>query len=537
MKKKVFFVSLLLSLAIFGDSRPGLADSANPIPTDLLVRLEKEGWKTSAPGVMQHTVGSTVETLGFGDDGLRVKIQEMKAHLAFLRKEYSRHPSRELRQAIRAQRAEILRTQAAREAGELASSSEALVAAGANCSANYDATGRTFPLASQGAGARADSYFDNPCGYTGEVYAHAYAKASSAANVVTISTQSDPAPDTPRTGTHVSATAAVSVNGVKDCYSYSYSSVTSYDLGVTYSRSATNNACVDMNVRPFAQDAPMNQLLPASPLLDPGSAAMVANLNSTNWHRAQFRDGVPVYDASAGTLRTIVCTAAWGTCPLSQVPIHASWKPVWGTLSVIDSVNRKVYDFLDLATNPDGTVRINSDGTVSTFWGGVTSLDGNGQSPGANGANLSLVFGRVRVFEMERAATDPANAIQHALSFSTVYACPTWRYPATKSSGSSTAAGCIPMGSRVFLDSSASCSTVSPAGEKAICYALQKYGAYVTGRTKDVFNLELEVPTGGQPGGSAPDPYTGVGLGDNYGLKNIPWSKLKVAKDCQCTPY
>jgi hypothetical protein len=539
MKKMSFLVPLLLCLAIFGSSRPGLANSLNQIPTDLLIRLEKEGWKTAAPGVMQHTVGSTVETLGFGDDGLRFKIQEMKAHLAFLRKEFARHPSPELRRAIRAHRAEILRAQAAlRKAGELESSADALVATGANCSANYDATGRTFPLTSQGAGAQADAYFDNPCGYTGEVYAHAYARAISAANVITNSTQSDPAPDTPRIGTNVSAAAAVSVNGVKDCYSYSYSSVTSYDLEVSYSRSSTNTVCADnKNVRPFAQNAPMNLLLPSSPPLHPNSAAMVANLNSTNWHIAQFRGGVPVYDGSAGTPRTIVCTPGWGTCPLSQqpVPIHASWKPVYGAISVIDHTNRKIYDFYEVTTNLDGTVKINSDGTVTTTWGGVTSLDGDGQSPGANGANLSYLFGRVRVFEMQRAASDPVNAIQHALSFGSVYVCPTYRYPATKSVGNSTAAGCIPMGSRVFLDSSANCSTVSPVGEKAICYALQKYGAYATGGSSDVFRLDLEVPTDGQPGGSAPDPYTGVGLGNDYGLKNIPWDRLKVAADCRCS--
>jgi hypothetical protein len=539
MKKMSFLVPLLLCLAIFGNPRPGLANSWNQIPTDLLIRLEKEGWKTAAPGVMQHTVGNTVETLGFGDDGLRFKIKELKAHLAFLRKEFARHPSLELRRAIRAHRAEILRAQEAlRKAGELDSSADALVATGANCSANYDATGRTFPLATQGTGAQADAYFDNPCGYTGEVYAHAYARAISAANVITSSTQSDPAPDTPRVGTNVSATASVSVNGVKDCYSYSYSSVTSYDLEVTYSRSATNTECADnKNVRPFAQDAPMNLLLPNSPPLHPNSAAIVANLNSANWHGAKFRDGIPVFDGGAGTPRTIVCSAVWGTCPLSQqpVPIHASWKPTFGSLSVIDYTNRKVYDFYEVATNLDGTVKINSDGTVTTTWGGVTSLDGDGQSPGATGSNLPHLFGIVRVFEMARAASDPVNAVQHALAFGSMYVCPTYRYPATKSSGSSTSAGCIPMGSRVFLDSSANCSTVSPVGERAICYALQKYGAYATGRTGDTFKLGLEIPTDGQPGGSAPDPYTGAGLGDDYGLKSIPWDRLKVAADCRCS--
>jgi hypothetical protein len=206
-------------------------------------------------------------------------------------------------------------------------------------------------------------------------------------------------------------------------------------------------------------------------------------------------------------------------------------------MSVIDYPNRKVYDLFDPVINPDGTVKINSDGTVTVDWGGVATLDGNGQSIGANGSDLSNLFGVVRVFEMARAASDPANAIQHALAFTSQYACPTWRYPALKSAGSSTVAGCIPMGSRVFLDSFADCSTVAPVGEKAICYALQKYGAYVIGRTSNPFNLQLEFVTNGLPGGSGPDPYAAVGLGDNYGLKNVPWSRLKVAKDCQCTPY
>jgi hypothetical protein len=183
-------------------------------------------------------------------------------------------------------------------------------------------------------------------------------------------------------------------------------------------------------------------------------------------------------------------------------------------------------------------VKINSDGTVTMRWGNVADLDGKG-SPGVNGADLSHLFGLVRVFEMERAASDPANAIQHALAFVSNYVCSTTsRYPATKTNGYFSGAGCIPMGSRVFLDSTADCSTATPVGEKAICYALQKYGAYAVGTTSSAFSLEFEVPTAGQPGGSGADPYPGVGFtGDYYGMPNIPWSKLKVAKDCQCMPY
>lgn len=269
---------------------------------------------------------------------------------------------------------------------------------------------------------------------------------------------------------------------------------------------------------------------------------MVTNLNSSRHTASLDEYGIPVFDASAGTPRTIVCTRAWGTCGVSLQPvaIHASWKPSRGngSMSVIDHANRKVYDFIEVARNSDGTVMINTDGTVSAGWGSVSDLDGNGRSHAMNGASLSHLFGTARAFEMERAATDPANAIRHALAFTTKYACSTFRYPAVQSNGSYTGTGCVPVGARVFLDSGADCSTVSPVGEKAVCYALQKYGAYVIGTGGSTFSVKLEVPTEGQTGGSGPDPYPGVGIvGDYYSMVNIPWSRLKVAPDCQCSPY
>ncbi|HSK77551.1 MAG TPA: hypothetical protein VLQ45_13960 [Thermoanaerobaculia bacterium] len=77
---------------------------------------------------------------------------------------------------------------------------------------------------------------------------------------------------------------------------------------------------------------------------------------------------IPGSAESAGTPRTILCTKTWGTCSLSQklVPIHPSWKPASGTegaMTVIDYTNRKIYDFYQVVTNPDGTVMINADGT------------------------------------------------------------------------------------------------------------------------------------------------------------------------------
>jgi hypothetical protein len=532
MKEKLFLVTLLLGLSL---SVPGFAASSN---------LEEEGWTPAAPGVMQRNLeNGKVETLGFGADGLRFQLNELKTHLAFLRKEASLHPSRRLRLAIRAQRAEVLRVEAAlKKTGGLQSSQEAILAEGGDCPVNYDATADAFPV-TQGVSAGANASFNNDCAYSGEVYAHAYARATNAANQIATITQSDPAPNTSRIGDNVTAAATAGVNGVTDCYSYAYASVLNYDLGVSYAVSDANTLCSGtVGVRPFANDAPPNVALPASPALDPNSAAIVANLNSGQHNASLYRSGKPAYDASAGTPRTIVCTKSWGTCSasLQPVPINAAWKPSAGSdgaMAVIDTANRKIYDFYQAAKNADGTVKINADGTVTASWGNVVNLDGYGGEAAVNGSGLSNLFGTVRVFEMERAAADPANAIQHALAFNTSVACNTNRYPATQTNGSATGTGCIPVGARVFLDSAADCSTVTPVGQKAICYALKKYGAYATNTGSAPMGLWFETPSGGQPGGSAADPYPGVGLtSDGIDLPNIPWSRLKVAADCRCSP-
>lgn len=242
MKKQLLFLPLLLGLTL-GSSRPGLA--AASLPADKLDSLLEAGWTEVQPGVMQRTLDNgTVETLGYGENGLRFRLTEMEEHLAFLKKELARRPSSELRKAIRSYQAEIRRVQKSLQAGgsgPLASSAEGLVA-GTGCTANYDGVASVLPL-TKGASAEADAYFENGCGYTGEVYAHAYAKATSAANEVITMTLSDPGPNLTRVGGNVAASAAVTVHGVKDCYAYSYASVMSYDVDLTYSVSATNSTC------------------------------------------------------------------------------------------------------------------------------------------------------------------------------------------------------------------------------------------------------------------------------------------------------
>jgi hypothetical protein len=264
MKSKQLFVCLLLGLALLGAARTGLTNPSTPIDPDLLSHLEKEGWTQVRPGVMQRGLGGNrVETLGFGAEGLRFQLKEMRANLAFLRQRYAQSPSRDLRIAIRSTRGQILRLQealkgalkTARPSGGLELSTGSIIAQGTNCLANYDAVAFAFPLA-QGVGANARTWFNNTCGSTGEVWAQAYAEATTADGTRVTMTKVDPvtAPGTPRFGGDINASASVNlVDGVSACLARSYASVTNYDLEITYFQSDNTGECVAILPAPWVK--------------------------------------------------------------------------------------------------------------------------------------------------------------------------------------------------------------------------------------------------------------------------------------------
>lgn len=244
MRRKVFLVCLLLCLAVFGSSRPGLTESSSLIPVDLFDHLQKQGWIEVTPGVMQRSLGGNrVETLGFGAAGLRFELRKMKTHLADLREAYAQQPSRQLRVTIRSHRAQILRVEEAlkkaQAAGGLEVSAESLIDSGSSCSATYDAVAIAYPR-----GAKASAYYNSPCGEIGEVYTHSKSSSVMEDGSDILSTKSDPALNTPRIGSNVSASATTSVPGATNCHSYAYASVLSYDTGLTYAQDDNNYLCV-----------------------------------------------------------------------------------------------------------------------------------------------------------------------------------------------------------------------------------------------------------------------------------------------------
>jgi hypothetical protein len=248
MKRKV---SLALCLALLGVATvlPSRAEvEKENASSDPYAQLIAEGWQVVSPGVLQRDLGpGKVETLGFGAEGLRQRLKELRQHLVYLQSQLKKKPSQDLRKAIQAQRTQINRVlralKTAPSYNELSSATGA-ASAGIDCVIKYGAHVNAFYLTNaQGVNATSDAYFNSNCAQIGEVYATSHGKARGTDGILYQQTKADPSTGV-RSGVNVSANGSITpVNGVKECYSYSYASMTSYDLGVTYAQSVENSLC------------------------------------------------------------------------------------------------------------------------------------------------------------------------------------------------------------------------------------------------------------------------------------------------------
>ena len=192
---------------------------------------------------------------------------------------------------------------------------------------------------------------------------------------------------------------------------------------------------------------------------------------------------MPIYHNTTSRRYAVRCTESWGTCPFSadRAPLISSMIPSSGSdgaMVVLDWTTNKSYEFWQY--NWRG-------GSPTTSWGGVVKDFVNGEglaSPSQNavGSAISRLAGVVLMHEIQR------GVINHALVFSSKFSAgprpgqrdPAFRYPAKKSDGKYTGANGIEEGTRVQLDPAVNCDTLAEAGrgEKAVCRAMQKYGAY-----------------------------------------------------------
>lgn len=267
--------------------------------------------------------------------------------------------------------------------------------------------------------------------------------------------------------------------------------------------------------RPFAADSAWNTPIPADPKLAGNSDAAAAHL-SRQVVANLYEFGSPVYTMTGASDRQDVpCLEDWGPCLLKDVPMPMSVKTSGGSdasMIVVDQRRKKVYDFWQLRRTDSGW---------QASWGTANPLYGkSNENGGAVGAGYSGLAGLVRTFEIEQGHID------HALHFSTDNSCSgKFRYPATKTDGSSDAGDCVPEGARVQLDPSVDVDAIPgiTRGEKIVAKALQKYGAYDqnNGGAPMAFGFE-------NPAGRA-DPYPDAGIDhDYYDFPHIPWDKLRV---------
>lgn len=290
--------------------------------------------------------------------------------------------------------------------------------------------------------------------------------------------------------------------------------------------------------RPGGCDAPAyaNHVIPASPVLDGGETSKVRSLSGSMLNIDEYSE--PIYYATAKVaLRPVKCVT-YGCVGGSSAPVVGDEHVAPGTdgqLIIVDTERRKSYEFYQTSRDGDGTVKINGDGSVTVGSMSVVDLDGRGnktaggQNLNITGAGVSRLFGVIRAHEVRAAASDPRTAIKHALSVSlpVSFNCAgKWREPATKTDGRSSASDCVIQGGRYQMDPGFDCSTVGTKMGRAVCYALQKYGAYNmdnNGSDKMVFygQHRRSWPT-------ADSDYAAVGVSGDYSGLGIPMNRLRV---------
>lgn len=243
-KRKCWTVALCLGLmTLLGAHSLQAADSERQKWLELKAKMEAEGWEQIADSVFERQKGGNkVEHIGYGPKGLAWTIGELKRQLDSLRREYQTYPSEDLAKII-----DELSIKIAGARRELRSMPEGMsnvieFVTGPSCSnICYGATADAYHLTNtQGVGAVADAKFNSTCGYSGDTYAYAYARATLNGTTTTV-TQSDP-----HTGTSVTSYAAAVVNGGPasgiSCYSSANAYAQSTALGISYSTSDVNDS-------------------------------------------------------------------------------------------------------------------------------------------------------------------------------------------------------------------------------------------------------------------------------------------------------
>jgi hypothetical protein len=322
--------------------------------------------------------------------------------------------------------------------------------------------------------------------------------------------------------------------------------------------------------RPYADSSPFNISLPTSPRLAPNSSAIVSRLvgdTTFNSGPGKIVAGTadtaddwdhPVYFGKLTDPAYLVdCTRSWGTCEperygLVHIPLGA--RPARGGdghLAVIQPNGEEV-DFWQAEKGADpqrGITPTNVGTTLSTSWGGVTSVLGDGLGSDATKAHFGLLAGAIRAEELA------AGKIDHALFMvvrctngTEVFPSVTGSAPHSCSAEGKSNSNAPAMGQTLQLDPSYDIDALNvPVWRKTILKAMQQHGLMIgdtggggwgvqalSGSTYTSFGFRDALVTFAQSAGVSP--YYDGSIGKTvYPLDlrdGVDWSRLRVVDPC-----
>ena len=238
MSRKLLLFSFLLGFILAA----GAAFANPPALSDIHDEkaLLAQGWQRITDGVLQRKLGGNkVETFAFGREGAEWMVERSEDRLGFLQEEYRKYPSARLRKVILALRSDIAEMKTSLEVSSLAAAESVVLGESlTGCDISFGAHADAYPLSpGPGVGASANSYFYNNCFYWGVASANVYVRATQGGV-----TTSDSASQT-QEGENVSASVALTRNGVEDCYSNAWAMARSDGLGILYETSDSNDDC------------------------------------------------------------------------------------------------------------------------------------------------------------------------------------------------------------------------------------------------------------------------------------------------------
>jgi hypothetical protein len=253
--------------------------------------------------------------------------------------------------------------------------------------------------------------------------------------------------------------------------------------------------------RPYSDSSPFNRRLPAAPLLDSRSDAIVRtvtalgkpdNLVAGNADSADDWGHPTYYSSAADPEFTVACIERWGRCDLEgeRVRIPDAARPAAGGdghMTVIDQQSGWEYDMWQVRSKPRGG------GRIEISWGGRTRIDGDGLGSDATAARFGNLAGIIRAEEWA------AGDINHALFMTINCDSGAHVYPASKagrpcSEVGKSIIGAAPMGTRFQLAMSDQeiAALPVPTWKKTLLTAMAHYGMYFGDTGGSSWGLQVE---------------------------------------------